>query len=154
MAKDPITISQEMFIPYIDTNAFLEASFHIFKLVSMIHNASKPKSRELAVVFMAAKEMLKFGYKLGQGLGATGHGSLTVVDLSYNKGGFGLGYKLNNEELFQASKGKKRKFASQGISIPHIKATFLTPIKVIIPEPLKEMEDEELDLACIMLGHV
>ena len=49
---------------------------------------------------MAAKEMLKSGYKLGQGLGATGHGSLTVVDLSYNKGGFGLGYKLNNEELF------------------------------------------------------
>ena len=39
MAKKPMTIFQETSIPSIDANAFPEASFHSFKLVSMIHNA-------------------------------------------------------------------------------------------------------------------
>ena len=43
MAKKPMTIFQETSIPYIDANAFPEASFHSFKLVSMIHNALEPK---------------------------------------------------------------------------------------------------------------
>ena len=70
MAKEPKTISQELFIPYIDANAFLEASFHSFELVSMIHNTSKANPRWTTEVFMAAKEILKFVYKLRQGLGA------------------------------------------------------------------------------------
>jgi len=49
---------------------------------------------------MAAKEMLKFVYKLGQGLKAVGHGSPTFVELSDNKGRFGLGYESTHEELF------------------------------------------------------
>ena len=44
MAKEPMTIFHETSILYIDANAFPEASFHSFKLVSMIHNASEPKS--------------------------------------------------------------------------------------------------------------
>ena len=44
MAKKPLTIFQETSIPYIDANAFPEVSFHSFKLVSMIHNASEPES--------------------------------------------------------------------------------------------------------------
>ena len=44
MAEEPMTIFQETSIPYIDVNAFPEASFCSFKLVSMIHNASKPES--------------------------------------------------------------------------------------------------------------
>ena len=43
MAKKPMTIFQKTSIPYIDANAFLEASFHSFKLVFMIHNALEPK---------------------------------------------------------------------------------------------------------------
>jgi len=43
MAEDPMTIFQETSIPYIDANAFSEASFHSFELVSMIRNASDPK---------------------------------------------------------------------------------------------------------------
>ena len=39
MAKEPMTIFQETSIPYIDAIAFPEASFHSFKIVSMIHNA-------------------------------------------------------------------------------------------------------------------
>ena len=44
MAEEPMTIFQKTSIPYIDDNAFLEASFHNFELVSMIHNASKLES--------------------------------------------------------------------------------------------------------------
>ena len=39
MAEEPMPIFQETSIPYIDANAFPEASFHSFELVSMIHNA-------------------------------------------------------------------------------------------------------------------
>ena len=46
--------------------------------------------------------MLKSGYKLGQGLGAIGCGSPALVELSDNKGRFGLGYEPTYEELFQA----------------------------------------------------
>ena len=56
---------------------------------------------------MAIKEMLKFGYKLGQGLRAVGRGSPTLIELSKNKGRFSLGYEPTHEELFPASKGKK-----------------------------------------------
>ena len=38
MAEEPMPIFQETSIPYINANAFLEASFHSFELVSMIHN--------------------------------------------------------------------------------------------------------------------
>jgi len=54
---------------------------------------------------------------------------------------------MNN---FQASREKKRKCASLGMSISHIKTTFLALAKVIMPEPFKEMEDEKPDLACII----
>ena len=99
---------------------------------------------------MAAGEMLKFGYKLGQGLGAAGHGSPALVELSDNKRGFGIRYEPTHEELFQASRGKKREFASPGMSIPHIRATFQAPTVVIMLEPFKEVDDEESDLACII----
>ena len=62
MAEKPMTIFQETSIPYIDANAFPKESFHSFKLVSMIHNASEPESSWPAAVLMAAKEMLKSGY--------------------------------------------------------------------------------------------
>ena len=43
MAEKPMIIFQETSITYIDANAFPEVSFHSFKLVSMIHNASEPE---------------------------------------------------------------------------------------------------------------
>ena len=96
-----MTIFQEMSIPYINGNAFLEVSFHSFKLVSMIHNALEPDSSWPTIVLVATKEMFKFGYKLGQGFGAVGHGSPTFIELSDNKGRFGLGYEPTHEELFR-----------------------------------------------------
>ena len=84
-----------------------------------------------SATLMAAKEMLKFGYQLGQGLSAIGHTKVAMIELPDNKGGFGLRYNPFNEEFFQASKGKKRKCNGQGMSIPHIKVTFSTPAKVI-----------------------
>ena len=116
----------------------------------MIHNALEPKFGWLAVVLMVAKEMLKFGYKLGQGLGAVGRGSLALIELSDNKERFGLGYEPTYEELFQASRGKKKKCAASGISIPHIRTTFPAPGEGTMLEPFKELEDEEPDLACII----
>ena len=40
MAKEPLTIFKETYIPYIGANAFPEATFHSFELVSMISRAS------------------------------------------------------------------------------------------------------------------
>ena len=94
--------------------------------------------------------MLKSGYKLGQGLGAIGCGSPALVELSDNKGRFGLGYEPTYEELFQASRAKKRNCDTSGMSIPHIRTTFPTPAEVILPEPFKELEDEEPNLVCII----
>ena len=91
-----------------------------------------------------------FGYKLGQGLRAIGCGSPALIELLGNKGIFGLGYEPIHKELFQASKGKKRKCDTSGISISHIITTFSALAKVIMLEPFKELEDEEPDLACII----
>jgi len=116
----------------------------------MIHNASELEFDWTATVLIAVKEMLNFGYKLSQGLGAVGHGSLALIELLDNKGRFNLGYEPTHEELFQASRGKKRKCTAPRMSIPHIKATFLALVEVIMPEPFKELEDEEPNLACII----
>ena len=61
-----------------------------------------------------------------------------------------MGYETTNEELFQASRGKKRKCATSRMSILHIRTTFQAPAEVIMPKPFKELEDEELDLAYII----
>ena len=150
MVEEPMTIFHETSVLYIDASAFSEVSFHSFKLVSKIHNASEPESDWPAAVIMAVKEMLKFGYKLGQGLEVVGRGSPTFIELLDNKGRFGLGYEPTHEELFQASRGKKRKCATSGMLIPYIKATFPTPAEVIMLEPFKELEYEEPDLACFI----
>ena len=94
--------------------------------------------------------MLKFGYKLGQGLKAVGRGSPALIEVSNNKGRFSLGYKPTHEELFQASRGKKRKCVTSGMFIPHIRTTFSAPVKVIMPKCFKELEDREPNLACII----
>ena len=92
----------------------------------MVSRASKLESAWRSATLMAVKEMLKFGYQLGQGLGIVGYGMASLIELSDNKGGFGLGYDPSDEELFQASRGKKRKYISQGMFIPHIRVTFST----------------------------
>ena len=144
MAQEPMTIFQETSIPYIDANAFPEVSFHNFKLVSMINNALELESSWPVAVLMATKGMLKFGYKLGQGLGAIGRRSPTLLELPNNKGRFSLGYESTHEEPFQASRVKKRKCVTSGMSIPHIRTTFLTSAEVIMPKPFKELKMKSL----------
>ena len=78
----------------------------------MISRASELKSAWPSTTSMATKEILKFGYQLGQGLDAVGQGKAALIELPYNKGGFSLGYNSSNEKLFQASRGKKRKCIS------------------------------------------
>ncbi|KAK9997934.1 hypothetical protein SO802_017537 [Lithocarpus litseifolius] len=103
-----------------------------------------------STTLMAAKEKLKFGYQLGQGFCVIGHGKATLIELPDNKGGLGLGYNPFDEELFQASRGKKRKCIGQGMPIPHIKVTFSAPTEVIRSETAQESCDEESDLACLI----
>ena len=66
----------------------------------MISKTSKHKLVWPSTTLMAAKEMLKFGYQLGQGLGDVGHRKAALIELSDNKGGFDLGHNPSNEELF------------------------------------------------------
>ena len=76
-------------------------------------------------------------------------GALLPIKLLDNKGRFGLGYKTTHEELFQASRGKKRKYDTLGMSIPHIKP-LSNSSRVHYAQTFKELEDEEPDLACII----
>ena len=62
MAEEPLTFFKETFVPYIGANAFLEATFHSFELVSMISRALELESAWPSTTLMAAKEMPKFGY--------------------------------------------------------------------------------------------
>ena len=73
----------------------------------MISRVSELKSVWPSVTLMATKEKLKFGYQIGRGLGAVGHGKACLVELLDNKGGFGLGYDPSDKELFQAFRGTK-----------------------------------------------
>ena len=61
MAKKPLTIFQETSIPYIGANAFPDATFHSFEIVSMISTALDLKSAWPFATLMVAKEILKFG---------------------------------------------------------------------------------------------
>ena len=131
MAKEPLTIFKETFVPYIGANAFPDATFHSFELVSMISKASELESAWPSAILMAAKEMLKFGYQLGQGLSAVRHGNASLIELPDNKWGFSLGYNPSDKELFLASRGKKRKCIGERMSIPHIKVTFPALAEVI-----------------------
>ena len=65
MAKEPLTIFKETSGPYIGANAFPEATFHSFELVSMISRASELELVWPSTILMAANEMLKFSYQLG-----------------------------------------------------------------------------------------
>ena len=85
MAEEPLAFFKETYVPYIGANAFLEATFHSFELVSMISKTSKHKLVWPSTTLMAAKEMLKFGYQLGQGLGAVGHGKASLEPLEHKQ---------------------------------------------------------------------
>ena len=62
MAEEPLTFFKETFVPYIDANAFPEATFHSFELVSMISRAPELKSLWPFATLMVANEMLKFSH--------------------------------------------------------------------------------------------
>ncbi|KAK9991456.1 hypothetical protein SO802_026441 [Lithocarpus litseifolius] len=69
-------------VSFSDDEFPLKASFHSLEVVSMIYNASEPKFGWPATILMVAKEIFKFGYKLGQSLRAVGRESPTFVELS------------------------------------------------------------------------
>ena len=87
MVEETLTFFKETFVPYIGANALTEATFHSFKLVSMISKALELESAWPSDTLMAAKEMLKFSYNLGQGLCVVGHKKASLVELPNNKGG-------------------------------------------------------------------
>ena len=85
LSQDLLTIFKETFVPYIGANAFPDATFHSFELVAMISRASELESTWPSAILMAAKEMLKFCYQLGQGLSAVRHGNASLIELPDNK---------------------------------------------------------------------
>ena len=64
MAKEPLTFFKETYVPYIGANAFPEATFHSFELVSIISRASEVESAWPLSTLMADIEMLKYVCKL------------------------------------------------------------------------------------------
>ena len=62
MVEEPLIFFKGTSIPYIGANVFPEATFHSFKLVSMISRALELKSAWPSATLMAAKEILKFSY--------------------------------------------------------------------------------------------
>ena len=62
MAEEPLNFFKETFVTCIGANAFLEATFHSFELVSMIFGALELESAWPSTTLMAAKEMVKFAY--------------------------------------------------------------------------------------------
>ena len=91
MFEEPLTFFKETYVPYIGANAFLEATFHSFELVSMISRALELELAWPLATLMAGTEMLKFGYQLGQSLGVIGHEKASLIELPDNKRGFDLG---------------------------------------------------------------
>ena len=116
----------------------------------MICKALKLESAWPSTTLIVAKEMLKFGYQLGQGINVVGHGKAFLIELSDNKGSFGLGYNPSKEKLFQAFRGKKRKCIGQRMSIPHIWVIFPALVKVIRSEVVQESHEEESDIASLI----
>ena len=62
LAEEPLTFFKETSIPCIGANAFPEATFHSFELVSMISKTSELELAWPSATIMVAKEILKFGY--------------------------------------------------------------------------------------------
>ena len=84
MVEEPLTIFKETSIPYMGANAS-GGNFPQFELVSMISRASELESAWPSTTLMAAKEMLKFGYQLGQGLSVVGHEKAALIKPPNNK---------------------------------------------------------------------
>ena len=118
MAEEPLTFFKETSVPYVGANAFPEATFHSFKLVSMISRVLELESAWPSATLMAAKEMLKFGYQFGQGLNAVGHGKASLIELPNNKGGFDLGYDPSDEELSKLLEERKGSALAKGCLFP------------------------------------
>ena len=118
MVEEPLTFFKETYVPYIGANAFSEATFHSFELVSMISRASELESVRPFATLIAAKEMLKFGYQLGQGLNAVGHRKASLIELPNNKGGFDLSYDPSDEELSKLLEERKGSALAKGCLFP------------------------------------
>lgn len=98
MAEEEIPIQKDLSIPYIGASAVQESSFHSFDFVSVVHQvAAVEPSLPRAVVSMA-KEMVKCGYKPGQGLGTCGQGIKSPLEPKDNKEGYGLGFTPTRAE--------------------------------------------------------
>ena len=54
------------------------------------------------------------------------------------------------KKFFKLLEERKGSVPFLGMSIPHVRITFLSLAKVIMPEPFEEFEDEDPDLACII----
>jgi hypothetical protein len=133
LAKEPISIYHDQAVPYIDGYASEETSFHSFEFVTVIHRVAAVEPKLSKAGIMVAKEFIKAGFQLGQGLGCANQGRTAIVALEGNKDRYGLGYtptRKNRQFAYEArrrraaAKLKGERWPEKKMIIPHIRTTF------------------------------
>jgi hypothetical protein len=92
LAEEPISIYNNQTIPCIDGYALEEAFFQSFEFFTVIHRVAAVEPKLSKIGIMVAKEFIRAGFQLGQGLGCANQGRTAIVTLEGNKDGYGLGY--------------------------------------------------------------
>jgi hypothetical protein len=142
LAEEPISIYNDPTIPYINGNIAPEASFYSFEFILVIHKVVAIKSEMPKALMAVAREFIRLGFQLGQGLGSSNQGIPAMVALKKNKDGYGLDYihtRKNRQQSFEMrrlktlARVKGGKMPEKSIVIPHIRTTFPTPAMVIHP---------------------
>jgi hypothetical protein len=133
LAEEPISIYNDGAVPYIDRGASEEASFHSFEFVTVIHKVAAVEPKLSKAGMMVAKEFIKAGFQLGQGLGCANQGRTAIVALKGNRDRYGLGYTPTRKDRQFAYEVRRwravarlrgEKWPEEKMIIPHIRTTF------------------------------
>ena len=161
LVEGPISIYNDPTFTYIDSDVAPEASFHSFEFVSMIHKVAAVKPEMSKAVITVAREFIRLGFQLGQGLGSSNQGIPAMIALEENKDGYGLGYILTHKDCQQAfetrrlknlARVKGGKLPVKSIVIPHIRTTFPPPAMVIHPDETVKLEDKEEEVLILLFA--
>ncbi|XP_052734034.1 uncharacterized protein LOC108321519 [Vigna angularis] len=109
----------------------LETAFQSLEIVGNTYVEPFPMNPHLSCTsIMAAKVMLKEGYKYGNGLGKYGQGRTFPLEMIGNKNRYGLGYRPNKEDDKRLiEERKERSLARMGKREPRAKKIHICGIK-------------------------
>ncbi|XP_047256720.1 uncharacterized protein LOC107851708 [Capsicum annuum] len=116
--KGALSVYRESPLPFVETNnvesTLVYQSFNAVPVEHIGEGHVIPGPQLSPTSLMMVNEMLKYGFKLGKGLGVSLHGIVLPVCPRENLGGFGLGFKPTVEDWKKAKKQKKETW-----SLPH-----------------------------------